>query len=127
MKMNKLYSKLNSIESTYYNSFFGIDGPLELWINDYIIKYNTQEHVIFKFLETYTKLINQKKSINYQLMQIFAYYNKQTKPTNMIYEYHLIPRNQIKYKIGEYVIGEVIVVAKESKAEYVVNETRVLK
>ncbi len=125
--MNKLYSKLCTIESTYYNDFFGIDGPLALWINDYIIKYNTQEHAIFRFLEAYTKLVNQKQSVNHQLMQIFAYYNRQIKPTNIIYEYHAIPKNQVKYEIGKYVIGEIVIVAKESKVRYVVNETKIIK
>ena len=128
MKMNKLCTSFSSIQSTYYRNFFGIDGPLELWLNDYILKYSdNKEHKIFKFLEIYTQLVNQSKSVNCRLMNIFQYYNAQIRPTNMMYEYQLIPKNQIRYEVGRYLIGEVVVIQKQSKMHYTLNQDQILR
>lgn len=122
--MIKLSSKIKNILSPYYEEFFGIDGPIALWLNDYIIKYgNNAPNNLFNFLESYINLVNNSTLCNTNIQHLFQYYHKKIHSTKYYYELKLISKNQIIYEVGRYYIGECATIKQPITNEITLGET----
>lgn len=105
--MSKLSISKSKLNSPYYSEFFGIDGPLSLWLNDYVLKYgNNNNNVIFEILNDCLLQINNNKSVNKKLYYLFNFYNNKLKRKYIKYKYVNIPKENVVFKVGQYIIGE---------------------
>lgn len=124
----KLTTGIQKILSPYYQNFFGIDGPISSWLNDYIIKYGHNcSNNVFDFLESYVSLVNNSKLCDTNIQKLFQYNYRKISNTKWHYELQLIPKNEVIYEVGKYYLGECITVKIPIYHEMMLGETTLEK